>query len=219
MDYDKQIMLRGYTVIQREEMVEEYLEKVDLMWMIATCNHDLLGLGDVSTGSLIGFHWIENFCPELGDSSALLRQVRDMLHNIPFLLGNGADQMKRNHLRAELENENRAGWELLYLLCKFLGIPAMFLLQQGVFVTQDKIFWLHDQRVILLCGPKERIRALRPKLHNIYGVCEWSTDPVTVREIMKNMPGKGKGKKSGGKSKRKRSSETLHEKTKEILGE
>ncbi len=48
--------MKGYTPIQRQEMVDEYLEKVDSMWMIATCKHDLSAFGDVSTGSLVGFH-------------------------------------------------------------------------------------------------------------------------------------------------------------------
>ncbi len=216
--FDQMILLRGHTPIQREEMVDEYLEKVDPMWMIAMCEHDLSSFGDVSAGSLIGFHWLEHLCLELGNWSNLLKQVRDMLFNLSFVLVNEVDQMKRDHLLRELNDHDRAGWELFYLLCKYLGIPAMFLLQQGVFVTQDQIFQLQSQRVIFVCGPKERIRVLRPKFHNLYGVYSWSTDPMTAREIM-TKGGKGKGKKSSGVPKRKRASESLLERTRDILGD
>ncbi len=216
--FDQMILLRGHTPIKREEMVDEYLEKVDPMWMIAMCEHDLSSFGDVSAGSLIGFHWLEHLCPELGNWSDLLKQVRDMLFNLSFVLANEVDQMKRDHLLRELNNHDRAGWELFYLLCKYPGIPAMFLLQQGMFVTQDQIFQLQSQRVIFVCSPKERIRVLRPKFHNLYSVYSWLTDPMTAREIM-TKGGKGKGKKSSGVPKRKRASESLLERMRDILGD
>ncbi len=187
------------------------------MWMIATCEHDLSSFGDVSAGSLIGFHWMEHLCLELGDWSDLLRQARDMLFNSSYMLANDMDRMKQDHLLKELNDHGRAGLELFYFFCKYLGNPVMFLLQQGVFVTQDQIFQLQSQRAIFVCGPKERIRVLRLKFHNLFGVYAWSTDPTMAREIM-TKGRKGKGKKSSGVPKRKRASESLLERTRDILG-
>ncbi len=154
VSYDPRILMKGHTPIQRQEMVDEYLEKVEPMWMIVTCEHDLLSFGDVSAGSLVGFHWLEHLCPELGNWSDLLQQARDMLFNSSYMLANDMDQMKQDHLLKELNDHGRAGWELFYLLCKYLRVLAMFLLQQGVFVTQDQIFQLQSQRAIFVCGPK-----------------------------------------------------------------
>ncbi len=53
---DPRALMKGLTPIQLEGMVEEYLMKVDPMWMIATCEHDLMIFGDTSTASLVGFH-------------------------------------------------------------------------------------------------------------------------------------------------------------------
>ena len=186
--------------------------------MIAMCEHDLSAFGDVSAGSLVGFYWLEHLCPELGNWDDLLQQTLGMLFNSSYLLVNDIDRMKQDHLLKEVDNHGRAGWELLYLLCKYLGIPAMFLLQQGVFVTQDQIFQLESQRAIFVCGPKERISVLRPKFHNLFGVYAWSTDPLTAKEIM-TQGGKGKGKKSSGGPKRKRALESLLERTRDILGD
>ncbi len=218
VSFDPQIFMKGYTPIQRQEMVDKYLEKVDSMWMVMMCKHDLLDFGDVSAGSLIGFHWLEHLCPELGNWGDFMQQTLGMLFNSPYLEANDVNRMKQDHFLKEMDDHSRAGWELFYLLCKYLGIPAMFVLQQGVFVTQDQIFQLESQRAIFVCGPKERIRVLRPKFHNLFGVYAWLTDPVTAREIM-TQSGKGKGKKLSGGPKRKRASESLLERTRDILGD
>ncbi len=216
---DPRALMKGLTPIQFEEMVEEYLKKVDPMWMIATCEHDLSTFGDASAASLIGFHWMEHVCAELGDSSEFMRQAREMLFNSSFMGVHEVDHFKRDHLLKEMSENNRAGWELFYLLCKYLQIPAMFFLHQGVYVTQDEIFQLQDQWVIFMCGPKERLRVLRPSFHNLFGVYSWTTDPVMAREIMMQGGGKGKSKKSSGGSKRKRQVESLIERAQDILGE
>ena len=216
---DPQALMKGLTPIQLEEMVEEYLKKVEPMWVIATCEHDLSIFGDASAASLIGFHWMEHVCPEIGDSSEFMRQAREMLFNSSFMQVNEVDRFKRDHLLKEMSENNRAGWEVFYLLCKYLQIPAMFFLHQGVYVTQDGVFQPQDQRVIFMCGPKERLRVLRPSFHNLFSMYSWSTDPVTAREIMKQSGGKGKGKKSSGIPKRKRQMESLIERSREILGE
>ena len=216
---DPRALMKGLTPIQFEEMIEEYLKKVDPMWMIVTCEHDLSTFGDASAASLVGFHWMEHVCLELGDSSEIMWQAREMLFNSSFMQVNEVDHFKRDHFLKELSENSRAGWELFYLLCKYLQIPAMFFLHQGVYVTQDEIFQLQDQRVIFVCGPKERLRVLRPSFHNLFGVYSWTTDPVMAREIMTQGGGKGKSKKSSGSSKRKRQVESLIERSREILGE
>ncbi len=218
VSFDPQIFMKGYTPIQRQEMVDKYLEKVDSMWMVMMCKHDLLDFGDVSAGSLIGFHWLEHLCPELGNWGDFMQQTLGMLFNSPYLEANDVNRMKQDHFLKEMDDHSRAGWELFYLLCKYLRIPVMFVLQQGVFVTQDQIFQLESQRAIFVCSLKERIRVLRPKFHNLFGIYTWLTDPVTAREIMMQS-GKGKGKKSSGGPKRKRASESLLERTRDILGD
>ncbi len=218
VSYNTKIMTKGLIPIQMEAEVEAYLEKLDPLWMIATCEHNLSPLGDVTAGSLVGLHWLEHLCPESGDSGELLRQVTGMLFSSTFLVLNEIDQEKRDHLLKELQDHDRAGWELLYLVCKFLGIPAMFLLNGGVFVTQDQVFEPHCQRAIFVCRPGERIRVLRPRFHNLYGIYSWTTEPTKVRESA-SQGGKGKGKKSSRTPKRKRVSETLLERTRDLLEE
>ncbi len=210
---DPRALMKGLTPIQLEEMVDEYLQKVDPMWMIATCEHDLTVFGDMSAASMVRFHWMEHVCPELGSSSAIMKQAREMLFNSSFMQAQEIDHFKRDHLLKEMSENSRAGWELFYLLCKYLQIPAMFFLHQGVYVTQDEIFQLQDQQVIFMCGPKERLRVLRPRFHNLFGVYSWTTDPMTAREIMVQGGGKGKSKKSSSGSKRKRQVESLIERS------
>ncbi len=64
-----------------------------------------------------------------------------------------------------------------------------------------------------MCGPKERLRVLRPRFYNLFGVYSWTTDPVTAREIMFQGGGKGKSKKSCSGSKRKRQVESVIKRT------
>ena len=216
---DPRALMKGLTPIQLEGMVEEYLQKTDPMWVLAMCDHDLSSFGDLNTASLVGFHWMEHLCPELGNAEEFMRQAREMLNNPSFLLGNDVDQFKRDHLLTGMLVKKRAGWELFYLLCKYLQIPGMFLLHQGVYVTQDQVFQLTDQRVIFMCGPKEMIRVLRPSLRGIYGVYSWTMNPETARDIMRQGGGKGKGKKSSSSSKRKRQEASVIERSRELLGE
>ncbi len=219
MTYDPQALVKGLILIQHEGMLEEYLKKFESMWMIATCEHDLSVFGDEDTASLIGFHWMEHLCPEIGDSSEFMQQAREMLFNSSFVQANEVDHYKRDHLLKEMLENGRAGWEMFYLLCRYLQIPAMFFLHQGVYVIQDGVFQPQDQRAIFVCGLMERLRVLRPRFHNLYGVNSWTTNPVKAREIISLGGGNGKGKKSSSGSKRKRQVESLIERSREILGE
>ena len=219
MIYDLRALVKGLIPIQREGMLEEYLAKVESRWMIATCEHDLAVFGDQGTANLIGFHWMEHLCPEIGDSSDFMQQAREMLLNSSFVEANEVDHYKRDHLLKEMLENGRAGWEMFYLLCRYLQIPAMFFLHQGVYVTQDGLFEPQDQRVIFVCGLMERLRVLRSRFHNLYGVNSWTTNPAKAREIMVSGGGKGKGKKSSSGSKRKRQVESIIERSREILGE
>ncbi len=217
--YDPRALMQGLIPIQREGMIEDYLKEVEPMWVIATCQHDLSVFGNEEAASLIGFHWMEHLCPEIGSSAKFLQEAREMLFNSTFLQANEVDQFKKDHLLKEMLENNRAGWEMFYLLCRYLQIPAMFFLHQGVYVTQDGVLQPQNQRVIFVCGLMERLRVLRPSFHNMYGLYSWTTDPVLVREIMSQGGGKGKGKKSSSGSKRKRREESLIERTRAILGE